>query len=956
MPYDWKIEVDGVDITAKVARFEITADLAQYCREVTVTIADPAFYAALDFSTIPAAPSLEVFTKTADTWVSQGKYFIERPALSSDINQDVVDGLWGRGETARLGSPFAPRVSKMWDQDTSFFTICAEMCALAGLSWDDSQADIEDFYIFAHTYQVENAYPVDVLSELAELAGALLTCDRLGRVLIRAREYAPAAPAATIIDDDWQTISEAPEWPDFGNRVRIIPAGSLASLNIAVWVPEPCLPADGASRARVLARLTDPDGNPVDGAAVNWRLDALGATLAFAVTNTVEALMPVEEVRAQNRYEVALEYAPSQVLGLWLYADLARADNLLRYGYTLEDKTIVLARPLDFCDQLVRVAYMVGGVAVNDVIAGSVAEDITVTAEVGDGSAGAALYIGNDCRCPATLSMRANPSSIVIAGLSEVITCAEASGPVIDGRLAYNYERGALPLGALSWGTARLGRVQIRGERTAAANEVAGLSQCQVDHYIAAGGSVDVRRVDANGAAYGGNLYASHSGKRIDLTTQLTTGQDLAVTYTADGCARNWFRGDMAGTAYLKAWIKSNREAGIEAETSVRVTDPTDPLAGETPDDYTDAGGYGGSGGDTDGLEDLEYGCMTEDGSVTNCEGGDDWNTERVCCQSGGVAGCFPRQACDNYQPEGLCAPGNLSDNPDQDPAERFTAAQAIGCSCEQICRAELAIYGTTQTYDDASGRTIAEIVAQDRGIEEQEGGDNSAYWEAYNEIQADALQDCIDECNAAVFECAPGNPQVIGHHQTVTIGVRGGAPPYNWTVDGNFTLGNPQTLTPMNSLTAEDGACGGVSVTITDARAESITCTLRHTDGQWVPLGQPATKAECVTTGPKTAGTEDGWAERIDGRWKVYEERTIRLTCGSTAPYLESCTCGACPDNWYGFDGAACVDIDCIPHSPPYERVSEQCCKVDWVDGDTERRDVACNYIRYRENYEWQC
>jgi len=297
MPYDWKIELDSVDITDKVARFEIDADLAQYCRELTVEIADPAFYAGLDFATIPAAPALEVFTMTASTWVSQGKYFMERPALSSDINQDIINGLWGRGETARLGAPFAPRVSKMWDQDTSFFAICAEMCALAGLTWDDSQAAIDDFYIFAYTYQVENAYPVDVLSELAELAGALLTCDRLGRVLIRAIDYAPAAAAVTITDADWAAIQEAPEWPDFGNRVRIIPAGSLASYNVQVYAPSVCLPADGTSRAKIYAQVTDADGNPLDGGVVAWQTDASAAGLLYATSNTLETVMPPRRSR-----------------------------------------------------------------------------------------------------------------------------------------------------------------------------------------------------------------------------------------------------------------------------------------------------------------------------------------------------------------------------------------------------------------------------------------------------------------------------------------------------------------------------------------------------------------------------------------------------------------------------------------------------------------------------------
>jgi len=879
MPYDWKIELDSVDITDKVARFEIDADLAQYCRELTVEIADPAFYAGLDFATIPAAPALEVFTMTASTWVSQGKYFMERPALSSDINQDIINGLWGRGETARLGAPFAPRVSKMWDQDTSFFAICAEMCALAGLTWDDSQAAIDDFYIFAYTYQVENAYPVDVLSELAELAGALLTCDRLGRVLIRAIDYAPAAAAVTITDADWAAIQEAPEWPDFGNRVRIIPAGSLASYNVQVYAPSVCLPADGTSRAKIYAQVTDADGNPLDGGVVAWQTDASAAGLLYATSNTLETVMPPEEIKADNQHRFTLALPPASIVGVYAYADHARRHNLLVGGHSIDGSTVTLTTALTYCDQALRVYYTVAGVAINYLTAGSTAEDVTVTAEM-DGQRGTAeIYVGNGCRCPASLKLDAVPRSIPINHTAQLIAYAEeGGGPITDGRLVRVWERTAL--GALSWTTARLGTVGIVNEPADAVNEIAGASQCTLSRFPLAG-TIRVYRADIDGNPTGADIYSSHSGKIVDLSAALETGTELVAHYTARGAALNYFAaGGTASTAYFRASMVTNREAPLEAEASLQLTDPTDPTSGSTGDDY-EGGGYGGSGG-SDGELDTEwdFGCTLDDGSVVQCEDdpGDDWASHKTCCEKGGVAGCWPHSECDDSQPQFDCMPANVSDNPEATPNERFTGALETGCTCEESCQAELAAFGTTQGYDGGSYRTIEEIVAQDQGLSYVEGGDNADYYQAVQDETDSALADCLEACSAIALEWHPDNPDTINAPGAVTLFVRYGKGPFSWSVDGEpgWSLAAETTEGRGNTLTAaETEACGSATITVTDADGDSVSGSVRNVDdGQWALITFvrmfEGTAADQVDVAPPYG--KDMKLTKIEGKYKLEE------------------------------------------------------------------------------------
>lgn len=129
------------------------------CRELTFGLVDKITYSSFDFLSLPEAPTVEVKTRTADTWVSQGLFFVERPGFCEDIHSSKADQVWGRTLTAKLGAPFALRVSKAWFEQTSLYGICKEMCDLCGIIWDPEYCDPPDFVVFPHTFDVEGDYP-----------------------------------------------------------------------------------------------------------------------------------------------------------------------------------------------------------------------------------------------------------------------------------------------------------------------------------------------------------------------------------------------------------------------------------------------------------------------------------------------------------------------------------------------------------------------------------------------------------------------------------------------------------------------------------------------------------------------------------------------------------------------------------------------------------------------------
>jgi len=865
MPYGWKIERNGQDISDKVAGFVVSCSLESFCREMTLDIADPDLYADFDLQQIPEEPEIEIFTKAGGDWVSQGRFFVERPALASQVESGLMQGVWGRSETAKLAEPFARKVTKSWDTKTTFFGICQEMCEAAGLAWNPAYSEIEDFVVFPYTYKAEGVYPIDVLSDLAALAGGVVTTDRQGHVRVSRVEYAPGTEDATVTDADIAEIEERPEWPSFGNRVRISPTGAAANYSVSLSVEDRCLRADGVGRAKVYAQVRDPDGAPVNDAVVAWSHDGSGAQLEAEESNTSRVLF-VETQKALDFYRVSVRFPPAAVVGIWAYSDARRSKNLAAAGCETEGTAIVLAERLKYCDQTLVVAYEADGVAQNALRAGAEPEDVTITANVSGQQDRGTVYIENPCACPPTINLLASPTRIEPGQKAGLLVYVEEGGAPSLGRMVFMAETSRQKRGVLSWTKARLGYVAVNNEKTLARNEIAGITQCGLSMMPESVNGVYL--TDDDGSPIGLDLYDSHDGKTVYLSGELPTGTPLVVSYTAKGAALNHFTGQDLGEAMLTAYILTTREAGAEATTTVWVQDNSQPTSAYP-------GGWSMGLGDGD------------DGGI----GGDEEE--------------FDRQ--EEQEPEDPCLPESVAHDPSEaNLAARFEKALENDCDCSQICHKEFDVYGTTQGYDNASGRTISQIVVEDYGFPEG----SAAYWEKYEELRSLAIGECVEDCGLCA-EAEPllwseDNPETMGSKDEVTIRVTGGVPPYTWSVGGSgFSVGATVTEGQTNILFSSDTACGSAEVTVTDACDKTVTGVVRCTTGFWALIEEKGSYH----------GPAEYDEECVIGRFKYFDD-----VCCAAPPPQYTCDEGPWPRHCF-------IDPGCSISATEHYKVWEWQC-----------------------------
>ena len=661
--YGIRITLDGQDITAQVSRFEITAELEAYCREISVDIADPTLYDTIDFSVLPEFPSIEVFTRIETDWLSQGRFFIEKPTFQVGIHRTET-GLWGRSETAALGTPFSVKFSKNWDADTSFFAICTEMCTAAGLTWDSGYCEIPDFIIHAGTYTAENLSPVEIIQGLLELAygdDAFLGTDRDDHVVVRLRDRAPAAIDHSITDSVTVSISEEPEWPDFGNRIRITSTGATSGYSIAMSAPTVCLSGDGTTRVPLYARVTDSDGEPVNNLPISWNLENALATLDQAVTNTQSIIIYDELVRAKSFYEFDLSLPPSSIRGVWIYRDVWHTEDLSDSGITIDGNTVALIARLDYCDQLLRVSYVVEGTAVNWVTSGIISGNEKVTADAYGQTASVDLYIDNPCNCPPTLTLSANPSSVLVGEGSSLMAYAEIGGaPIRDGRLVWMTLDSYPWHGRIQQTKIPLGEVTIRNELTQVKNEISGISQATLVMHADSVIGIYLAVTDDEGAKSktGNNLYLSVSGKTVDLNTILASETELLCDYVTIGAAVNVYEGYAVGTDRVRAFLTASREVPVQATVSIMVHKDDVHSDPESPEDCCEDGLCVNTGtpcgADAAECADGTIWCLKN--GVYGCHPAEQCDTcgeAQVLCLKDGVEGCYSSGECDISHTDG---------------------------------------------------------------------------------------------------------------------------------------------------------------------------------------------------------------------------------------------------------------------------------------------------------------
>lgn len=600
--YGYKIILDGtIDITDKVKSFTIDCALENYCRELSFDLYDTVLFDSFDFSIIPEDTRIEVFTRITDEydeydeyqWESQGKFFIERPTFQVGVNETST-GIWGRQSTAVLGEPFAQKVTKQWSENTTLYAIFQEILESVGLVWDSTKCDIQDVTIYADNFEADNQYPIEVLQNLIELivgAEGFITSDRLGNICIKKLIREPDASDFNITDLIVQSINEEPEWPEFGNRIKIIPAETTSQNKIDMSVSSECLGTSAGivSYIDIFAQCRNGDGVPINDALVTWRFSPVNAekvwfkypSLQKTVSqNSGRVLISKEMKRANGFRKIETEYEADSIVGIWAYADKTRLVNFAPVGgYVIDGKEIYLTTTqFVYCDQMVLISYYASGMVINSVVYDeSITEtnpeplygEVDVIASLAGVESIQTIYVNNSCQCKNTLNVNVDPSSIEIGTQAKIIAYVENGGMPVSG-IVHMTEM--TRKGTLQWTSRKTDSLLVSGEKTEALNSISGVTQCVLSSAISS--VVSVYQTDVDGNIISENLYSSFYGRTIDLTVHLETGTLLVVNYNRAGSVENYLTGLSAGTAQITISLDVNTEEGLSQIASITITQP----------------------------------------------------------------------------------------------------------------------------------------------------------------------------------------------------------------------------------------------------------------------------------------------------------------------------------------------------------------------------------------------
>ena len=799
MPLDWDVLLDNTSIKDTITGFTIRQSKGSYARELTLSSADPDFYGRFVYTRLPE-PRVEVRTKTESNWISLGHFFIEKPIVTVLPDKSTSPGVWGRSKTALAGPPFAQKISRYYDHDTSFHAIMKEMAQLCGL---EISFEIDDYPVAANTYVIDNTYPANVITQLADFAGAYVVSTSSDSLLIRKDIFHPASHDVTITDNDIISMNESVDLPEFGNRIRISPSGGMgAGYSVSLVFPgnSDCLSADGISKGTVLAFVKDSQNNPAqDNTVVQWRTKGTGITLDCDRSATGDYLLSSQIHKASDYYTVSVNYPVKEVIGIWAYADSGGRDNFWNSEGFFSDRTIKVKKPFAYCDQTLRITYITSGCAVNTITAGKSAGDVEITADVNGAEDTGKIKLDNTCVCGSDLNVAVNPvGSICLGNKANILIWATINQkPATGHRIKARITSGC---GQLSSQNKILKSVSVLNEVSYAQNVVNGITQA-VTRISIADDKIPAVWLFTD-TAKSQNLYLSHQGNIIDLDRHLATGTKLVIDYHAQGAALIAWRtlGEIRDCeAQVTVSMANGTEAGLHEKLELNAVDCTQPL---DPVDHNED------------ISDADP--VSDDQSGGNDGGFKDTNHDQDMPEQSG-----------NYSDPCLAVimnrTLNIDDAVSQDDRDalRFgvqsdqdcpdTGPDAMPCKCSDLCESEVNMYGNTLDYE----QTIHEIVSKDydKGT--------PGYNEAFNSLKEQNIQECSQKC-------ADKRTQICGDCKSAAgpdVLAPGESAEYV-CADGTTTL-----------FTMPDDACGTVTVTVGCCSKE-----VRSTAGRWVLVDHWAT------------------------------------------------------------------------------------------------------------------
>lgn len=568
----WRVSLNGVDISRSVEGWQVSYSAENVCGQVDITLATRAPLQGLTLARVPRTLALSVETLVDGALTEIGPFYLERIQYPEDRDADTAT-LWGRSKSAKLGPPWAQKISKQWSTSATAGAIVAEMAALTGVTVTLTN----DYSICAYCYVVSDKYPSEVLQELATLTGQICWPQADGSVVIGPRQYPPyPAPALTLTEADIEAVSTTHTEPEFGNRILISGAGSVAGISVQV-VPmsdtDACVAADGASTVRLIAVVTGSDGAPVElGTEVAW--SASGGLMSEAVTQVTLVQRVSEAKRATDYYHVSLDLPAESVVGVYARADLLKKTNLyaLRSG-SVSGNIITFGAALDYYDQSLIIDYMVQG-APNEWIAGWAPGDVTILASAAGAQGQTVIHQSNPTACPTQVTLAASSSSPCLGDAVTITLRAIMFGGAALGTAIFSLSG----CGTLSASRKTLTAHEIT--ETLRTSVWGGASEIKLTAVPVAGSSVSVVLASAAGS----NLYATHTGQTVQLNTALEAGAQVTAMYTGGGTAKvTWTPTSLpSGLEHIDEWLYT-AQAEVDGVTVGQVTLSRTPATASTP-------------------------------------------------------------------------------------------------------------------------------------------------------------------------------------------------------------------------------------------------------------------------------------------------------------------------------------------------------------------------------------
>lgn len=523
---NWRVKLNGTDITAYCSGVSTSYQADAICGECTVELASRAPLAGIVVPRVPQVLSIVAEEFKDGAWVSKGAYYLEAIDYPQDTDAKTAS-IWGRSLSARLGTPWAHKISKQWPGGESIGSIMAEVAGPCGVTISlDS-----DFDVCQYCYAVSDQSPAEIIRDLATRSGQILWPQLDGTLTVAPRRYRDLPAPAVVLDSD-EIIVESVEraTPDFGNRILVSGDGSVACLSVTV-VPladeDACVVADGQSTVRLIAIVLGSDGLPVAlGTVVTW---SASAGLMSAETSETQSVVRQAEAHTSDSYfRLTLDLPAESVIGVYARRDVRRSRNLyVLRGGSVSGRTVSFEAPLDFFDQAVFVDYVVKGAPITWV-AGWVPGDVTVLASVAGAQGFATLHQSNPTACASQIALEASPASPCLGEPVQILLKTLMFGGAGVGAAVF----GLVGCGSLSSTRKALQPRTIT--ETLRTNDWGGAVEVKLSAVPVEGTTPIVYLAGTTTA----NLYASHAGQTIILTDdEILPGTQVDVTYIAGGTA-----------------------------------------------------------------------------------------------------------------------------------------------------------------------------------------------------------------------------------------------------------------------------------------------------------------------------------------------------------------------------------------------------------------------------------